>query len=157
MISRFCGSVSHLACVNASSLTAWIEAINLEKWPQQNRHELKPAMVTDPNWFGFGAVADPLVTSLMTHFAGCRPHNLMLSAVMPGHCIEPHADLQSDAWLCRVHSPLVSNEKSRFIVDGLEHAMYVGHAYRVNVLAEHSVVNDGVTPRIHFMFDVEKS
>ena len=157
MISRFRGSVSHLACVDVSSLISWIEAISLGQWPQQSRHELKPAMVTDPNWFGFGAMADPLVQTLMTHFAGCRSHNLMLSAVMPGHCIEPHADQQADTWLCRVHVPLLSNEKSRFIVGGIAHAMHVGNAYRVNVLAEHSVVNDGDVPRVHAMFDVEKS
>lgn len=157
MNSRFVGSVSTLASVNVSSLIAWIGAIGLDRWPQQSAHELKPAMVTDPHWFGLGAMAASIVGALMLHFPGCRSYNLMLSAVMPGHRIDPHVDQQSDAWLCRVHCPLTSNDRSSFIVNGLAYAMQVGYAYRVNVLAEHHVFNDGITPRIHLMFDVEKA
>lgn len=154
---RFCGSVEALADVDVRDLVAWISAISLHSWPQQSRSVLKPAMVTDLGWHGFGAISDELVNALMALFPGARSHSRMLSVVMPGHGIEPHRDQQSPAWWCRVHCPLTSNESSRFIVNGAAHSMDVGRAYCVNVLAEHAVENDGATPRIHLMFDVEKA
>jgi hypothetical protein len=154
---RFRGSVEFLACVHVLDLVAWIETIRFEAWPQQSRSELKPAMVTDLAWHRFGAMSDGIVAALMELFPSARAHSRMLSAVMPGHRIEPHMDQQSDAWLCRVHCPLTSNDESSFVVAGSGHVMRVGQAYMVNVLVEHSVTNDGETPRIHLMFDVEQT
>lgn len=153
---RFTGSVEAFTSVNVAEIVDWLSSIDLRAWPQQSLRELKPAMVTDPGWFGFGTITAPLVAELMVHFPGCSAYNEMLSAVMPGHCIEPHTDSQAPYWLCRVHCPLTSNDKSSFIVDGMPYHMEVGTAYRVNVLREHSVTNDGATPRIHFMTDIRR-
>ena len=76
---------------------------------------------------------------------------------MPGHAIEPHKDQQADYWRARVHVPLMTNERSAFVVECKPHAMAVGSAYLVNTLAEHAVTNDGDTPRIHFIFDVRRA
>lgn len=78
----------------------------------------------------------------------------MLSVVVPGHSIEPHKDQQAPAWVCRVHVPLTTSDRSAFIVGGEAHTLAVGMAYLVNTLVEHAVTNDGATPRTHFMFDV---
>lgn len=154
MLARFDGTVESFADVNVAEAVAWIKAIDLRAWPQQSQTELKPAMVTDPAWFGFGKISEPIVSHLITWFPGCTPFQRMLSVVMPGHDIEPHIDQQAPYWLCRVHVPLTSNEQSRFIVGGLHHHLEIGRAYRVNTLAMHSVENNGATPRTHFMFDV---
>lgn len=111
-------------------------------------------MVTDPKWFGFGEVAKPTVREIMLLFPGCAPYQQMLSCVMPGHSIEPHVDEQAPHWCCRIHVPLQSNAESVFTVGGENHSLVPGNAYRVNTRAEHSVANNGDTPRIHFMFDV---
>ena len=111
-------------------------------------------MMTDLGWFDFGVVCAPVVSELMANFHGCIVYQRMLSVVMPGNYIEPHRDQQAPYWLCRVHVPLHTNEQSDFIVDGKSHRMDVGMAYRVNTLAEHSVFNNGNSPRTHFMFDV---
>jgi len=137
-------------------MAAWISGIPLDEWPQQTLYRLKPAMVTDRAWFGFGARAAPVVAEVMGHFPGCRDDGWMLSAVMPGDVIEPHVDHQGPGWLCRVHVPLVSNDRSRFIVDGVAYRMKVGQAYRVDTREVHSVENDGATARVHFMFDVRQ-
>lgn len=137
-------------------MAAWIAAIPLEAWPQQSLRELKPAMVTDRAWFGFGSKAAPIVADLIRHFPGCRHDQWMLSAVLPGEFIEPHVDHQGPNWLCRVHVPLMTNAQSRFIVAGKAHHMEVGQAYRVNTEAVHAVENDGESPRVHFMFDVAR-
>lgn len=151
---RFEGEVEALTHVFIAELAHWIADIDLADWPQQERGEIKPAMVTDPAWHGFGARSQPVITELMAHFPGCSSYQHMLSAVMPQNSILAHRDQQRPEWLCRVHVPLISNDQSVFIVGGRVHHMDVGVAYRVNTLAEHAVINNGTLPRIHFMFDV---
>lgn len=151
---RFCGDVDPIGPVDVAAMAAWIAAIDLREWPQQSFTELKPAMVTDLGWHKFRDIADPVVKDLMRWFPGCAAYQWMLSVVMPGNTIPPHRDLQPPEWLCRVHAPLTSNDLSSFVVGGRPHHLDVGMAYRVNTLAEHSVANDGQTPRVHFMFDV---
>lgn len=149
-----------LATVDVAGLVAWITAIDFAEWPQQHRLAdglIRPMMVTDHGWHGFGAEIEPMVQQLLGHFPGCISDQEMLSVVMPGHEIEPHTDGQPPHWLCRVHVPLVSNERSEFIVGGVAHRLVPGTAYRVNTEAVHAVTNRGDTPRIHFMFDVRKS
>jgi hypothetical protein len=157
MIARFDGSCEPFAILNVGGLVSWIAGIPFEDWPQQHRladGQVRPAMVTDLTWRGFGSIVAPYVADLMASFPGCEAHQLMLSAVMPGHSIEPHRDQQAPAWRCRAHVPLRTNDKSKFIVDGVAHALKVGAAYRVNTLAEHAVTNKGDAPRVHLMFDV---
>lgn len=148
--------MSPFASVDIASIVAWLEAIPFEAWPQQRLDELRPAMVTDPEWHGFGEIASPVVASLITHFSGCAPYQQMLSAVMPGHRIEPHCDGQAAYYLGRVHVPLTSNDRAWFIVHGEPHHLAPGLAYRIDTRAEHAVVNDGETPRVHLMFDVRR-
>lgn len=159
MQTRFTGACEPFAAVDAAELVAWVQAIDFAAWPQQRRlddGQIRPSMVTDMAWHGFGDRAEAVVAALMAYFPGCSAYQRMLSVVMPGHSIEPHVDSQAPYWLCRVHVPITTNGLSRFIVAGRHYAMAVGMAYRVNTEVEHSVANAGTTPRIHFMFDVGK-
>lgn len=157
---RFTGTVEAIAPIDVAELIAWIGGISFEDWPQQHRLAdggIRPAMVTDPDWFGFKAVSDPVVDQLMEHLPECSAYpTRFLSVVMPGHAIEAHRDMQAPDWICRVHVPLLSNDRSAFVVGGHAHKLEPGMAYRVNTEAEHSVVNDGRTPRIHMMFDLRQ-
>lgn len=153
---RFTGKVEAFASLDVADLVKWICGIPFSEWHQQRPvdHQLRPAMMTDLSWHGLKAITDPAVALLTGHFPGCSEDTRMVSVVMPGHSIEPHCDWQSPHWICRVHVPLTTNDKSRFIVGGIDHHMEVGKAYRVNTEIEHAVTNDGATPRIHLMFDV---
>lgn len=164
-------AVRHLMAVDVRSMVEWIQAIPFEEWPQQHRLEdgkIRPAMVTDMQWCGFSVYAAGVLMKLLglAKAVGlpdfnCR--NYMLSVVMPGHSIDPHADQQPPGWITRVHVPLLTNPKASFVVaqerlpsdksDWIDH-MEVGHAYLVDVTKPHVVENNGPTPRIHFMFDV---
>ena len=132
-------------------LRDWIAAIPLEDWPQQSKIDQRPrpAMVNDLSWKDFGARTDALVSSLNSG----RTTNRMLSVVMPGHSIPPHADRQPPNWLSRVHVPLFSNDDAELTIGGEIYVLEVGFAYLVDVRVEHSIANHGATPRIHFMFD----
>jgi hypothetical protein len=146
-----------LGPVDVSELTHWINSISFEEWPQQHRLEdgqIRPSMVTDLSWHDFGAMTDGTVQHIMESFPGCVAYQRMLSVVMPGHSIPSHVDEQGKDWLCRVHVPLMSNDKSKFWVDGVPHDMAPGFAYRVDTTKPHAVTNNGDCPRIHMMFDV---
>ena len=156
LLCRFSGGCQWLGWVEVSAITRWISSIDLRDWPQQNPKgmPLRPAMATDHRWYGFGKVIAEALDSLMLFFPGCARYQEMLSVVMPGDKIPPHTDSQPPAWLCRVHVPLMTNARSQFIVNRVRHSLFVGNAYRVNTEAEHSVENNGRSPRIHLMFDV---
>lgn len=143
------------ADVDVSEGVAWISAIPFEDWPQQHRLEdgkVRPAMVSDINWRGFGNAMWPIVRALW--FDERNAYQLMLSAVMPGHSIPPHKDSQADYWLYRIHVPLLTDPKSYVKIGGRKRYLKVGKAYKLDTTKEHSVVNEGTGPRVHFMFDV---
>lgn len=151
---RYNSDCEEICSVEVASLVAWILAINLADWPQQSLRELKPAMVTDLGWHGFGVESEPAVDYVMGKLRGHSAYQRMLSAVMPGHFIEPHVDRQASYWMTRVHIPLTTNDRSSFVVGGVRHHLEVGKAYGVNTEALHSVTNEGETPRVHLMWDV---
>jgi hypothetical protein len=154
-----------LARVDVADLAAWIASIDFALWPQQHRvdERLRPAMVKDLGWQGFGERTDALVRHLghaVLHLYKCQggdADNRMLSVVMPGHSIPPHVDEQQPNWLTRVHVPLQTNPKAVMVLAGEEQHLEVGAAYLIDTRVEHAIRNDGPTPRIHFMFDVRRS
>jgi Aspartyl/Asparaginyl beta-hydroxylase len=151
------GTCERIGNVDCSELSDWIMAIPFRDWPQQHKvdEQLRPAMVNDPDWHQFGryAMAFMIANPLPPFLGGPKVKDTMLSVVMPGHRIEPHRDSLGDEWITRIHVPLVTNRETEFIIDGREYGMWVGGSYMVNISREHSVVNNGKTPRIHFMFD----
>lgn len=150
-------AVKELARVDVAQLAAWARAIPFREWPQQHRVDelLRPAMVNDVGWHGFGAATDPLIEELLGHLpAGAVAFNRMLGCVQPGHKIDPHYDAQASEWIARVHVPLCTNDETFMRFEGVDYHMAVGTAYLVDTRREHGVRNGGTTPRIHFMFDV---
>jgi hypothetical protein len=138
-------TLSELSDVDVVAMAAWIAKIPLGDWPQQrplDDGQLRPSMVTSPDWYGFHYYFHP----------GAYQH--MLSVVMPGHSIEPHQDQQPDYWQYRVHIPLLTSPGAVIIMDDGEHHLEVGKSYKMNTRATHAIANRGATPRIHYMFDV---
>lgn len=143
--------------LDVAAVASWISAIDFADWPQQHPidAQLRPAMVNDLAWHGFGQRTTALVaTILQTLKPGVVAYNRMLSVVMPGHSIHAHVDAQLPDWITRVHVPLTTNEQAVTVMADEPHHMQVGTAYAVDTTREHAVRNDGDTPRIHFMFDV---
>jgi hypothetical protein len=72
----------------------------------------------------------------------------------PGGVIKPHRDSHpSFHYGHRIHVPVVSNPRVRFMLDGRPYKLEVGQAYEINNQLTHSVMNKGVEARIHFIFD----
>src|SRR4029453_18434342 len=78
----------------------------------------------------------------------------MAAKLMPGGLILPHRDSHpSFAAGHRIHVPIATNPRVRFMIDGRPVSLQVGEAYEINNQKVHSVMNKGATDRIHFIFD----
>lgn len=142
--------------IDVTPLSRWLALIPFEEWPQHPKmfgHKL-PSVIEDTGWHGFGILAAAFLGGInKPELAGkpwCHP---MLSAVMPCHFISPHTDKQPENWICRVHFPITTNEHCILIMNKSYH-LEVGSAYRINTEREHSIINNGTTPRIHFLVDI---
>lgn len=72
----------------------------------------------------------------------------------PGGSIQSHRDKHPSFFYShRVHIPIVTNSKVRFMLDGQRHSLEVGKVYEINNQKPHSVTNAGNEERINFIFD----
>jgi quercetin dioxygenase-like cupin family protein len=78
----------------------------------------------------------------------------MAARLRPGGVIKPHRDSHpSFHYGHRIHVPVVTNPRVRFMLDGRPYKLEVGQAYEINNQLTHSVMNKGSEARIHFIFD----
>lgn len=160
---RFDGTVIPLFTVDNRSASNWIASISFDDWPRQTPLDdglVRPAMVTDRNWHNFHEETEPIIIQIclgLRAWGDAVVTNRMLSVVMPGARIEPHYDRRGDDLLGRVHIPLITSPYAFFIVGSTPFHMQSGWAYMVNTEILHSVLNEGIVPRIHLMFDIKRS
>jgi len=78
----------------------------------------------------------------------------MAAKLQGGGRIKPHFDSHpSFRYGHRIHVPLTTNRKVRFMVDGRPYRFEVGKAYELNNQLTHSVINRSDEGRITFIFD----
>ena len=78
----------------------------------------------------------------------------MAAKLLAGGRINPHFDSHA-TFRCshRIHVPITTNPRVRFMIDGRPFRMQVGKAYEINNQKTHSVMNSGSEDRITFIFD----
>jgi aspartyl/asparaginyl beta-hydroxylase (cupin superfamily) len=78
----------------------------------------------------------------------------MAAKLVAGGVIRPHKDSHTSFHHAhRIHVPIVTNSRVRFMIDGKPHRLQVGQAYEINNQLTHSVMNRGTEDRITFIFD----
>ncbi|MDZ7784118.1 MAG: aspartyl/asparaginyl beta-hydroxylase domain-containing protein [Halioglobus sp.] len=78
----------------------------------------------------------------------------MAARLPAGGIIKPHRDNHpSFHFAHRIHIPIVTNRRVRFLIDGRPYRLEVGRVYEVNNQKSHSVMNRGDRARINFIFD----
>ena len=110
----------------------------------------------EAGWRRLADVAEPLMNDIIERFyqPGGGVLRAMAAKLLAGQNISPHQDsLQSFHYGHRIHVPLTTNNRVRFMIDGRPHRMEVGHAYEINNQKQHSVLNAGKEDRITFIFD----
>jgi hypothetical protein len=110
----------------------------------------------EPGWDLLAAEAIPLMEDIISrHYVpGGTIIRAMAAKLLPGEVIRPHYDKHpSFGHGHRIHVPIITNPRVRFMIDGQPYKFEVGNAYEINNQKTHSVMNKGQEGRINFIFD----
>ncbi len=109
-----------------------------------------------PGWDRLSDVAVPLMQKIVAdHYEpGGTVIRAMAAKLLAGGRINPHYD-SHPSFFCghRIHIPITTNSRVRFMIDGRPYQFEVGQAYELNNQKTHSVMNKGTEDRITFIFD----
>jgi hypothetical protein len=115
-----------------------------------------PEIVKEPGWDRLHEVAVPLMHEIINkHYPkGGTIIRAMAAKLLAGGSIKPHLD-HHPSFHCghRIHVPITTNPRVRFMIDGRPYQFQVGQVYELNNQKQHSVMNKGEEDRITFIFD----
>jgi len=108
---------------------------------------------------GWDLLADAAIPVMHDLIGRCYPTGgtiirAMAAKLLSGGRINPHFDSHATFRRShRIHVPITTNNRVRFMIDGKPFRMEVGKAYEINNQKTHSVMNSGAADRISFIFD----
>jgi quercetin dioxygenase-like cupin family protein len=122
---------------------------DLEGWPEID-------IIKEAGWDRLASVAVPIMHDIIRKYY--PPGGTIIRAVaaklLAGGKIKPHVDSHPSFHKGhRIHIPITTNPRVRFMIDGRPHQLQVGKAYEINNQKNHSVMNKGKEDRITFIFD----
>ncbi len=109
-----------------------------------------------PGWARLAEVAVPVMHEIIGKWypSGGTIIRAMAAKLLAGGRILPHRDSHPSFGAGhRIHVPIVTNPRVRFMIDGRPYQLQVGEAYEINNQKVHSVMNKGNVDRINFIFD----
>ena len=122
---------------------------NASNWPNAEVRK-------EPGWDRIADVAVPVMHEILEkHYPlGGTIIRAMAAKLVVGGKIKPHND-SHPSFHCghRIHVPITTNPRVRFMIDGRPYKFQVGQAYELNNQKQHSVMNKGTEDRITFIFD----
>jgi hypothetical protein len=122
---------------------------HLDRWPEIEVRK-------EAGWDRLADVAVPLMHDIIRkHYPpGGTIIRAMAAKLLSGGKIKPHTDTHPSFHRGhRIHVPITTNSRVRFMIDGRPHQFEVGKAYEINNQKNHSVMNKGAEDRITFIFD----
>ena len=123
--------------------------VNLDSWPTLE-------VIKEPGWDRLVDVAVPVMHDIIDRFypKGGTIIRAMAAKLLAGGKIAPHTDTHPSFHIGhRIHIPITTNNRVRFMIDGRPHRFEIGQAYEINNQMNHSVANKGQEDRITFIFD----
>jgi len=122
---------------------------DVTKWPALE-------VSKQPGWDRLSKVAIPVMHEIIGKWypPGGTIIRAMAAKLLAGGRIVPHRDSHPSFGAGhRIHLPIVTNPRVRFMIDGRPYQLQVGEAYEINNQKVHSVMNKGDADRINFIFD----
>ena len=110
----------------------------------------------EPGWDRLAEFAVPLMHDIIGRFypVGGTIVRAMAAKLSAGGKITPHRESHPSFHRGhRIHVPIKTNPRVRFMIDGRPYRFQVGQAYEINNQKNHSVMNKGAEDRITFIFD----
>lgn len=123
--------------------------VNLDRWPDL-------VVSREPGWPRIAEAALPVMNEIIeNHYpTGGTVIRAMAAKLLAGGIINPHTDRHPSFHVGhRIHIPITTNPRVRFMIDGRPYRFEVGEAYEINNQKTHSVMNKGDEDRITFIFD----
>ena len=114
------------------------------------------AVSKQEGWDLLAAVAVPVMHQLIerAYPAGGTIIRAMAAKLLAGGRIHPHFDSHPTfRHSHRIHVPITTNNRVRFMIDGRPYRMQVGQAYEINNQKSHSLINSATEDLITFSFD----
>ena len=112
---------------------------NVEDWPAVE-------VIKQPGWDRLAEVAVPVMHEIIGKWypPGGTIIRAMAAKLFAGGRIVPHRDSHPSFGAGhRIHVPIVTNPRVRFMIDGRPYQLEVGEAYEINNQKVHSVMNKG--------------
>ena len=135
--------------VHRSTESIVLVFVDLDSWPDL-------VVSREPGWPRLADVALPMMDDIITRFypPGGTVIRAMAAKLTAGGIINSHTD-RHPSFHCghRIHVPITTNPRVRFMIDGQPYQFKVGEAYEINNQKTHSVMNKGAEDRITFIFD----
>ena len=110
----------------------------------------------EAGWDLLAEQAVPLMQQILSdHYPlGGTIIRAMAARLEAGGIIKTHRDSHpSFHYGHRIHIPIYTNPRVRFLIEGRPYPMEVGKVYEINNQKQHSVMNKGREGRINFIFD----
>ena len=123
--------------------------VDTDRWPEI-------IVSQEPGWPRLAEVALPVMNDIISRFypPGGTVIRAMAAKLLAGGVITPHVDKHpSFHHGHRIHIPITTNPRVRFMIDGQPYQFKLGEAYEINNQKKHSVMNKGSDDRITFIFD----
>jgi hypothetical protein len=123
--------------------------VDLDHWPEI-------VVSKEPGWDRLADAALPLMEDIISRLyePGGTVIRAMAAKLLSGKKITPHVDRHVSFHRGhRIHVPITTNSRVRFMIDGRPYQLQVGQAYEINNQKMHSVMNKGSEDRITFIFD----
>lgn len=135
--------------VHHSTQSIVVLFVEIERWPEI-------VVKKEPGWPRLAEFALPLMNDIISrHYEpGGTVIRAMAAKLVAGGKITPHVDRHPSFHVGhRIHVPISTNPRVRFMIDGQPYQLKVGQAYEINNQKTHSVMNKGSEDRITFIFD----
>ena len=135
--------------VHRSTESVVMYFVDLDQWPDVE-------VTKEPGFKYLSELALPLMNDIITrcYQPGGTVIRAMAAKLLAGQKITRHWD-KHPSFHCghRIHVPITTNPRVRFMIDGQPYRFKIGEAYEINNQLHHSVMNKGNEDRITFIFD----
>lgn len=109
-----------------------------------------------PLWKDWKYLFEPVLNAAVVEYgyqSGVFPR-VMLARMAAGGVIQPHRDANPAAkWPHKIHVALLTNDKVKFRIEGIEYQIAEGEVAELNNMGVHAVENLGSSERIHLIFE----
>ena len=109
-----------------------------------------------PLWEDWSSILQPVIelaTASYGYHQG-RTARIMLAKLASGRSVARHIDTSPSAVVPhKIHVPLVTHPRVRFLIEEGDYSLERGRAYEVNNRRPHEVRNESELDRVHLIFD----